>query len=238
MEIDQTNSETVKVELNQLSDQASRSETGSRNEKLLPHSVKNWKEYLGESLLIVFSVLLALFLTEYINHVHERNHTEELLNNIIVELKSNRQAILEMYDYNIKVLKNIDSAMSDPNIGDKLLTKDEFNLELLAPQGVLYRYFNNEAWTVAKNDDIFSKIDLETMTALMKIYEDQDRINKVESEVARILFDRASRDPKQVHLTLTLIKGIYHGWAVDRVPTLLSRIDNAIKKWDMNNWKK
>ena len=31
---------------------------------------RNWKEYLGESLLIIFSVLLALFTTEYISKQH------------------------------------------------------------------------------------------------------------------------------------------------------------------------
>jgi hypothetical protein len=32
---------------------------------------REWKEYAGESLMIIFSVLLALGLTEYINRSHD-----------------------------------------------------------------------------------------------------------------------------------------------------------------------
>jgi hypothetical protein len=53
---------------------------------------------------------------------------------------------------------------------------------------------------------------------------------KIEEEVARIIFDRASREPKQIKTTLILIKDIYHGWAVDRIPGLLSEINIALDK--------
>lgn len=66
-----------------------------------------------------------------------------------------------------------------------------------------------------------SKVDVETIVLLTKVYEDQGRMMKVEDEVAKIIFDRASRDPKQVRTTLILIRDIYHGWAVDRTVGLL-----------------
>jgi hypothetical protein len=78
-----------------------------------------------------------------------------------------------------------------------------------------------------------SKIDIESISLLTKLYEDQDRISKVEDEIARVIFDRSSRDPKQVHQTLILIRDIYHGWAVDRMPNLLSNIDITIKKIEL-----
>ena len=42
-----------------------------------------------------------------------------------------------------------------------------------------------------------SKVDGETIAMLTKVYEDQARMMKVEDEVAKVIFDRASRDPKQ-----------------------------------------
>jgi hypothetical protein len=119
----------------------------------------------------------------------------------------------------------------------KLVSNDEFHLNQIAPHGVLYRYLDNDAWTIAKNNDIMSKIDIESISILSRVYEEQDRIRKVEEEVARVLFDRVSRDPGQVHKTLILIRDIYHGWAVDRVPGLLSTIDAAILKIDRINSK-
>jgi len=198
--------------------------------KVYVYPIRNWKEYLGESCMIIFSVLLALIVTEYINKSHERENTRSLLKNIIVELNHNKKAIQEMQVYNLQVLRKIDSALLNKNIQAELVSNDEFHLNVIAPQGVLFRYLDQEAWTVAKNNNIMSKIDIESVTIHSKLYEDQVRIGKVEDEVARVIFDRASRDPKQVHQTLILIRDIYHGWAVDRVPELLSKIDKAIGK--------
>lgn len=191
---------------------------------------RNWKEYLGESLLIIFSVLLALFTTEYINKQHDKENTKTILTSIVNELKHNKVAIQEMQEYNLKVLANIDSLLVNKNLQSGLVSNDEFHLKIIAPQGVLYRYLDNEAWTIAKNNNIMSKIDVPSASILSKVYEDQDRISKVESEVAKIILDRESRDPMKVHATLILIRDVYHGWAVDRVPALLPKIDDAINK--------
>ena len=76
----------------------------------------------------------------------------------------------------------------------------------------------------------------ETATLLTQVYEDQGRIAKIEDEVAKVLFERESRDPKQVRLTLTIIKDIYHAWAVDRIPGLLFEIDKASEKIRSTNF--
>lgn len=203
-------------------------DVSTKKDKTYVYPIKDWKEYLGESFLIIFSVLLALIVTEYINKIHQRENTKSLLKSIVVELNHNKKAIQEMHEYNLQVLSKIDSALLKRNLQDKIVTNDEFHLEEIAPQGVLYRYLDNEAWTIAKNNNIMSKIDIESISILTKVYDDQDRISKVEDEVAKVIFDRASRDPAQVHKTLILIRDIYHGWAVDRVPGLLSKIDSAI----------
>jgi hypothetical protein len=194
------------------------------------YPIRDWKEYLGESFLIIFSVFLALITTEYINNLHENEKTKGLLKSIVIELTNNKKAIQEMHEYNLTVLRKIDSALIRKNLEDKIVSNDEFHLNEIAPEGVLYRYLDDEAWTIAKNNNIMSKIDIESISILTRVYDDQDRISKVEEEVAKVIFDRASRDPAQVHRTLTLIRDIYHGWAVDRVPGLLTEIDSAIRK--------
>ena len=201
-----------------------------KHKKKYVYPIRDWKEYLGESLMIVFSVLLALFLTEHINKLHERENTKSLLRSISAELNHNRKFILEMQDYNLMVLSKIDSVLVDKKLQKKLVSKDEFHLEVIAPHGIQYRFLDNDAWAIGKNNNIISKIDIETVSILTKVYENQDRIAKIEDEVAKVIFDRASRDPRQVRKTLILIKDIYHGWVVDRIPGLLSQIDSAIVK--------
>lgn len=211
-------------------DKSSLPTESSSKEKTYVYQIKDWKDYLGESLLIVFSVFLALIVTEYINTLHERSNTRDLLKNIVLELKHNQKAIREMQVYNMQVLGKIDSVLVNKDLQARIVANDEFHLSVIAPNGVLYRYLDSEAWTVAKNNNIMSKIDIATTSALTKLYEDQGRIEKVEDEVAGIIFSRTSRDPKLVHQTLILIRDIYHGWAVDRVPGLLNRIDTTISQ--------
>ena len=201
-----------------------------KHKKKYVYPIRDWKEYLGESLMIVFSVLLALFLTEHINKLHERENTKSLLRSISAELNHNRKFILEMQDYNLMVFSKIDSVLVDKKLQKKLVSKDEFHLEVIAPHGIQYRFLDNDAWAIGKNNNIISKIDIETVSILTKVYENQDRIAKIEDEVAKVIFDRTSRDPRQVRKTLILIKDIYHGWVVDRIPGLLSQIDSAIVK--------
>ncbi len=211
-------------------DKPSRSGFKTQNNNLAEPKTKGWSAYLMESLLIIFSVVLGLLLTEYVNSLHEDSKTRGTLRNIVAELKQNKKAIEEMKVYNLEVLRKIDSVLADKKLQNKLVSNSEFNLNLIAPQGVLYRYLDNTAWTIAKNNNVVSKLDIESVDMLTKVYEDQSRMMKVEDEIAKMVFDRASRDPEQIQTTLILIRDIYHGWAVDRTDGLLNRIDNVIAK--------
>jgi hypothetical protein len=201
-----------------------------KHKKKYVYPIREWQEYIGESFLIVFSVLLALFLTEHINKLHDREKTKNLLKSIAAELNHNKKSLQEMQDYNLIVFSKIDSVLVDKKLQKKLIPKDEFHLEVIAPDGIQYRFLDNDAWAIGKNNNIISKIDIGTVSILTKVYENQDRIAKIEDEVAKVIFDRASRDPRQVRRTLILIKDIYRGWVVDRVPGLLSQMDSAIVK--------
>jgi hypothetical protein len=203
-----------------------------KKHKERPHViiVRDWKEYLGESLLIIFSVMLALIVTEFINKKREDQETKQLLNNIRTELISNKKAVEELNRYNLNVLKRIDSAKANPRFQKQLVDNGAFNLTLLAPEGILYRYLTDVAWQVAKEHDIISKLDLIDATLFNQIYGDQERIMKSEDEIAKVLFSWESRKSENVVTTLNLISDNYHGWAVDRVPGLLQEYQKAIDR--------
>lgn len=191
--------------------------------------LRGWKEYVGESLLIIFSVLLALILTEFIDNLHEKKQTNELLDNIRNELITNKKYAQEQYTYNQRVMRSIDSALADPAIQKKIINNDEFHLKYIAPQGVLYRFFDDVAWELAKSRNISSKLNIKTISMLSNIYADQTRIMKVEDEVGKVILSREARKPENAHATLVLIRDNYSAWAVDRAPALISRYDEAIK---------
>jgi hypothetical protein len=191
--------------------------------------LRDWKEYAGESLLIIFSVLLALVLTEFINNIHDKNETKDLLNNIRNELIANKKAETEQYAYHLRVIRSIDSALVNPELQKKIVSNDEFHLKYIAPDGVLYRYLDDIAWEVAKNHNISSRISFKTIKMLTYIYQDQARIMKAEDEIAKVFLSREAGKVENAHATLILIKNNYKGWAVDRAPGLLKQYGEAIR---------
>jgi len=190
--------------------------------------IRNWKDYLGESFLIIFSVLLALFLTEIINNFHEKEQTRGLVNNIKDELIKNKTREQELYQYDLLILKNIDSALQNKTVQQQLVSNSEFHMDLIIPNGVLYRYLDNVAWEVAKNHNISSKMDFKIISLLTRIYDDQAKTTKIEDEIAKIVFSRESTKIENLKETLILIRNNYKGWAVDRAPGLLEQYDKAI----------
>jgi len=191
-------------------------------------TVRTWKDYLGESLLIVFSVLFALLLTEVFNNIHEKQHTHEILNSVRIELINNLRKEREQYQYHLQVLKNIDSALANPGFQRQFINNGVLNLKLIAPDGVLFRDLDDIAWQVAKQTNIFSKIELNDYRLLTNIYEAQARITKAEEEIAKVILSTESRTAADNRITLILIRDNYSGWAVDRAPALLINYKEAI----------
>src|SRR5574338_22685 len=194
--------------------------------------VRSWKEYLGESLLIVFSVALALGLTEFINNLNTEKRTKQVLHQLLEELISNKKAEEEQYAYHLKILNKIDSAIENPLIAKKFLADGKINMDVITPppHGLLLHDLNDVAWQIAKQNNIFSKIDLSTYRLLTDIYNNQDRITKSEDEIAKILLSWESRKPENLRTTLILIHNNYVGWATERAPRLLELYQQAIDK--------
>ncbi len=192
--------------------------------------VRNWKEYLGESFLIIFSVILALILTEIFNKIHEDHQTSQVLHQLRLELSDNKNLETEQYLYHKQVLKNIDSALNNPSFVQKFIKNGEKDLTIIAPFGVLRHDLNNIAWEVAKQNNVFSKLDISTYGLLTDIYDNQQRITKSEDEIGKVLLSWESRKPENLKTTLILMRDNYHGWAVDRAPNLLQNYQLAIDK--------
>ncbi len=192
--------------------------------------VRNWKEYFGESLLIIFSVILALGLTEVINNLNEEKRTKEVLHQLREELIENKKAEQEQYAYHLQVLKNIDSALRYPAFAQQFINNGEIHSKPIFPEGLLRHDLNDVAWQVAKQSNIFSKIDLGTYSLLTDIYNNQEHITKSEEEIARVLLSYESRRPENLKIALILMRDNYHGWAVDRAPNLLHLYQRAIDK--------
>ena len=197
-------------------------------------TVRNWKEYLGESMLIIFSVVLALILTEIFNNIHEDRQNAEIIHQLKLELIDNKRLETEQYNYHVRVLHNIDSALYNPAYAALFINNGEVNigklLHAIAPSGVMKNDLNSVAWDIAKQKDVFGKLGIETYGLLTDIYNNQQRITNAEDKIGAVLLARESRDPKNLITTLELVRDNYHGWAVDRAPNLIELYQKAIDR--------
>jgi hypothetical protein len=215
---------------NDLSENILPAPSATRKTDKLPEviTVRNWKEYFGESVLIIFSVTLAIILTEIFNNMHEKQQAREVLHQLREELISNKEAEEIQYQYHLQVMSNIDSALRNEGFRKKFSDSGTIHLNVIAPQGVLRKDLNDVAWQVAKQKDIFSKINLETYSLLTGIYNQQQRITKSEDEIGKVLLSFESRKPGNERATLILMHDNYYAWAVERAPGLLKMYKQAI----------
>jgi hypothetical protein len=191
---------------------------------------RGWKDYIGECLLIVFSVILALAVTEFINNLNDKRRSAEILHELKDELSENKKMEEEQYSYHLQVLKNIDSALGHIEFAKKFIN-DSGEIDLahtIASEGVIRHDLNDVAWQIAKQNNVFSKIDIATYSLLNDIYNNQARITNSEDKIAQILLSYESRRPENLRTTLILIKDSYHGWDVDRAPGLIQKYQKAI----------
>jgi hypothetical protein len=191
---------------------------------------RDWKEYLGECLLIVFSVALAIGITEYLTSLHEKNEANEILHQLKEELISNKKDVEDQYAYHQQVFKYIDSAKTNTDFAKKFLDSGKIHFGVIFTQGVLVHDLKDVAWQEAKQADIFSKIDFETYSLLNDVYTNQGKILNLEPSMEKILISFESRKQENLQTTLTLIHDAIYGWSTQRSPWLINNYQKAIDK--------
>jgi hypothetical protein len=189
---------------------------------------RGWKDYLAECLLIVFSVLLALGLTEYFNSLHEKKQAYEILHQLKEELIANKKDAAEQYAYHLQVFKRIDSAKKNPVFAEQFLDSGEVHLAVLMPEGALHKDLNEVAWQQAKQNNVFKYLDFSTYSLLTDIYNNQERYLNLEPSLATLLINYQSRDANNIQTTLTLIHDVLFAWIVERTPRLINLYQKAI----------
>lgn len=189
---------------------------------------RGWKDYVAECLLIVFSVLLALGLTEYFNSLHEKKQAHEILHQLKEELIANKKDAAEQYAYHLQVFKRIDSAKKNPAFAKQFLDSGEIHLAILMPEGALYNDLNEVAWQQAKQNNVFKYLDFSTYSLLTDIYNNQERYLNLEPSLASLLINYQSKDAADIQTTLTLIHDVLFAWIVERTPRLINLYQKAI----------
>ena len=125
-------------------------------------------------------------------------------------------------------MKRIDSALHNLAYAEQFISNGEVHINVIVDSGVLRHDLNDVAWQIAKQNNVFSKIDFSTYSLLNDIYDNQERISKAEEKIGDLLLSWESRKPENLRTTLILMRDNYFAWEIERAPKLLNFYQKAI----------
>jgi hypothetical protein len=164
-----------------------------------------------ESVLIIFSVLLALLLNEYRGQLKEEQQKKLAMQMVTIELKSNLQALNEWRPYHEKVLNNLNQALNKNATNSALFNKNGEMIWSLMPSGVVQGVIDDGSWQTLKSSNVSSIIDFNTLFTLSKLYKHQAQgVETTLNHILTILSARESLEEKNQRSTIILLRNAFN----------------------------
>jgi len=91
-----------------------------------------------------------------------------------------------------------------------------FTWELIIEHGIFIWNHRRCCLAVAKGRNIYSHLNIQTLSLLTYIYNDQQKIIKVEDEIGKVILNPEFRKPENIHMMLLLIRDNFTAWATGR----------------------
>jgi len=172
---------------------------------------QNILKLIFESILIIFSVLLALFLNEYRGQLKENQQKELVIKIVKIELKSNLEILNEWRPYHEKVLNNLNEALNSNSTNSTLFTEKGVFTWSLMPNGVVQRVIDNGSWQTLKSSSISSTIEFNTMFTLSQLYKQPAQgVESTLNRVLKIISARESLEQKNQRSTIILLRNTFN----------------------------
>lgn len=166
---------------------------------------KFW-HYVLEALLIVFSVLFALYIENYVENLKTLERKQQALERIRLELARNSKVLADWmpkHEATYQLLYR-SSLTNNDSLKKVLLMYNYFNISVLTKQeSIVNTILTTTAWETAQSTQIVSEFDLELMEYLTQVYALQRMImEKTLQDIIGVYLDRNSHDLGKVDATL------------------------------------
>lgn len=150
----------------------------------------SWKKILLEALMIVLSVLLALFINEWKSNKNEQKETNIMMDNLLAEIKNNKDLLERLVPYHKAVFEKVQQTAMNDSLATTFLKNGYFEWSSVAPRGVKQGDFQSIAWSIAKEEKIANRISFDESQLLFSVYEQQFRVLKTIDRIINILGSR------------------------------------------------
>lgn len=169
---------------------------------------KFWLKLGVESLLIIFSVLLALALNELRTSRKEAEATELALRSIQEELRANLEILAAWQQRHQEILDTLEVLTAQPQPQEFFFDQGRFLFEkTMAGGSFIHQMVRSTAWETARTTGTLQHVDPELLRLLTDVYALQGIATSTTLErVLALVFDRQTHQPEQLNTTLVLLK--------------------------------
>lgn len=149
---------------------------------------KSILKYLQQLILIVFSVVLGILLSERIEERKNEKEAELLMSKIKIEVLDNKR-LLEYYTpYHRDITRRLDSLVQDEAFMESFKEDVSALFENALTQGnLMTRSPANDAWDIAKSHPLVVHFDYAELLTLSRIYNQQEMAYKSVPEIIKLL---------------------------------------------------
>lgn len=194
---------------------------------------KNILKSLQQLIMIVFSVVLGIMLSEYIEERKNEKEAELLMDKIKIEVLDNK-ILLEFYTpYHQEIVQSIDSLIYEDDF-IKSFTKDVSALfeNALTKGNLMTRTPAEDAWDIAKSHPLVVHFEYEELLMLSRIYNQQKRTYESVPKIIDLLLSSDFNEEEKAVNNLKAFKNLLREIA-SREEALLNYIYEAENKLDL-----
>ena len=130
-------------------------------------------KYLGQVILIVFSVVLGLYLSERIEDKKNEKNAQELFLKINSEINANKQLLDYWVPYHKEIVERLDSLTSDKNFIEMFINNKTTIYKAFSRGTIMSDMPSNDAWDIAKSHPLIVNMDYDKLFVLSKVYNQQ-----------------------------------------------------------------
>lgn len=196
-----------------------------------------WLKLFFESALIVFSVLLALTVNEYLAARKEDKRTRESLLSIREELRANQEIIRGWQEIHREALGKIEKYRAQPTSYDSLVQNHQFRLDLLFEGTLVPNVVRSNSWEIAKNSGLLQNFDIALANSLSDIYDMQKIVTSVTvDKLISIIFDRQTHLQQNIPQTMVLFEFTMQelvgqeNYLIEAYDQILKKLDTALEE--------
>lgn len=193
------------------------------------------KRNITQVVLIVFSVVLGLYLSERIEERKNRQESINLLTLIKSEVKDNIALMEEVIPYHKEIHENLDSLCQEEVFIAAFIKDKSILFNTLFTRGsFIHRYPANDAWDIAKAHPLIANIDYDKLLVLSKIYNQQKLTFEPMKEIFEIHDSKEVNLEQEAKLNLEIILNKLHE-LVAREMLLMHYYEQAKDILDLQN---